>query len=197
MTQPTRKTENLDIDMQPVGRRVDVTPGTTLLEADRESGDGLVSLCRGEGWCVCCLVGVAIGVVNSPTQSELDYLSAEDLEAGYRLVCQVASQTDVHIDIPVESLSTPRREQIEGKDLEIPLAPNLDVVDLDISPPTIQPLRADAERLIGALAEKGQYVPGHRPRAFPPGWRCGRDGCHASVNLQQTPQFNQRCDYER
>ena len=81
MTQPTHKTENLIIDMQPVGRRIDVAPGTTLLEAAQESGVGLVSLCGGEGWCESCLVRVTTGQVNSPTQSELDYLSAEDLEA--------------------------------------------------------------------------------------------------------------------
>ena len=160
MTQPTHKTENLIIDMQPVGRRIDVAPGTTLLEAAQESGVGLVSLCGGEGWCESCLVRVTTGQVNSPTQSELDYLSAEDLETGYRLACQVAPQSNVRIDIPAESLSTPQRLQIEGKDFEVPLAPNVEVVDLDISPPTIQDLRADAGRLIDALAEKGH------PKAF-------------------------------
>ena len=78
-------------------------PGTTLLKAAQESGVGLVSLCGGEGWCESCLVIVTTGNVNYPTQSELDYLSAEDLEAGYRLACQVAPQTDVRIDIPAEA----------------------------------------------------------------------------------------------
>jgi len=155
MTQPTHKTENLIVDMQPVGRRIDVEPGTTLLEAAQESGVGLVSLCGGEGWCESCLVRITNGEANPPTQSELDYLGAEDLEAGYRLACQVTPQSNMRIDIPAESLSTPQRLQIEGKDFEIPLAPNLEVVDLDITPPSIQDLQADAERLVEALDEQG------------------------------------------
>jgi len=155
MTQPTHKTENLIVDMQPVGRRIDVEPGTTLLEAAQESGVGLVSLCGGEGWCESCLVRITNGEANPPTQSELDYLGAEDLEAGSRLACQVTPQSNMRIDIPAESLSTPQRLQIEGKDFEIPLAPNLEVVDLDITPPSIQDLQADAERLIEALDEQG------------------------------------------
>ena len=155
MTQPTHKTENLIIDMQPIGRRVDVAPGTTLLEAAQASGAGLVSLCGGEGWCDSCLVRVTYGEVNDPTQSELDYLGEVDLAAGFRLACQVIPQSDVRIDIPAESLSTPQRLQIEGKAFEIPLAPNLEVVDLEIAPPSIIDLRADAERLLMALRDKG------------------------------------------
>jgi len=132
-----------------------VEPGTTLLEAAQESGVGLVSLCGGEGWCESCLVRITNGEANPPTQSELDYLGAEDLEAGYRLACQVTPQSNMRIDIPAESLSTPQRLQIEGKDFEIPLAPNLEVVDLDITPPSIQDLQADAERLVEALDEQG------------------------------------------
>jgi len=155
MTRPTHNTKNLIIDMQPVGRRIDVEAGTTLLEAAQASGVGLVSLCGGEGWCESCLVRVTNGDVNAPTQSELDHLGEEDLAAGYRLACQVTPQTNVRIDIPAESLSTPQRLQIEGKDFEIPLAPNLEVVDLEIEAPTIEDLRADAERLIAALRDKG------------------------------------------
>ena len=148
-------TENLIIDMQPIGRRIDVLPGTTLLAAAQASGTGLVSLCGGEGWCESCLVRVTSGEVNSPTRSEMDYLGADELEAGFRLACQVVPQSDVRIDIPAESLSTLQRLQIEGKDFEIPLSPNLDVVDLNINPPTIQDLKADAERLLEALEDKG------------------------------------------
>lgn len=155
MTQPTHKKENLIIDMQPIGRRVDVAPGTTLLAAAQASGVGLVSLCGGEGWCESCLVRVTNGEVNDPTRSELDYLGESDLAAGSRLACQVIPRSDVRIDIPAESLSTPQRLQIEGRDFEIALDPNLEVVDLEIAPPSISDLRADAERLIMALRDKG------------------------------------------
>ena len=101
--------------MQPVGRRIDVKGGTTLLAAAQAAGVGLVSLCGGEGWCESCLVRVASGEVNPPTQSEMDYLGDEELSTGFRLACQVIPQTDVRIDIPSESLSTPQRLQVEGE----------------------------------------------------------------------------------
>jgi len=158
MTRPTHKTENLVIDLQPVGRRIAVPPGTSILKAAQESGIGLVSLCGGEGWCESCLIRVTTGQVNSPTQSEMDYLSDEDIESGYRLACQVIPETDVRIDIPAETLSTPQRLQIEGKNFEIPLAPNLEIIDLVIKPPSIHDLQADADRLLDALKDEGHLV---------------------------------------
>jgi uncharacterized 2Fe-2S/4Fe-4S cluster protein (DUF4445 family) len=155
MTHTMPEKKNLIVDMQPVGRRVDISEGSTLLEAAQSAGVGLVSLCGGEGWCESCLVRIAKGEINEPTQPELDYLDEGDLSAGYRLACQVKPKTDVRIDIPPESLSTPQRLQIEGKDFEIPLAPIVEYVDLELSPPTIKSLRADSDRVKDALLESG------------------------------------------
>ena len=138
--------------MQPVGRRIDVEAGTTLLAATQMAGVGLVSLCGGEGWCESCLVRVAKGEVNPPTQSERDFLGDEKVENGFRLACQVVPQTDVRIDIPPESLSAPQRLQVEGKDFEITLAPVVKFVDLKITPPSLDDLRADTDRVKDALA---------------------------------------------
>jgi uncharacterized 2Fe-2S/4Fe-4S cluster protein (DUF4445 family) len=155
MTQHTSESKKLIVDMQPVGRRIDITEGTTLLAAAQAAGVGLVSLCGGEGWCESCLVRVASGEVNPPAESEMLYLSDEEKSAGFRLACQVIPQSDVRIDIPPESLTTPQRLQVEGKDFEISLAPIVQVVDLEISPPVLEDLRADADRVKAALAENG------------------------------------------
>jgi uncharacterized 2Fe-2S/4Fe-4S cluster protein (DUF4445 family) len=146
---------NLIVDMQPVGRRVDIAKGSTVLEAAQSAGVGLVSLCGGEGWCESCLIRIAKGEINQPTQAELDYLEEDDLSAGFRLACQVTPMTDVRIDIPPESLSTPQRLQIEGRDFEIPLDPIVEFVDLELLPPTIKSLRADSDRVKDAIIEKG------------------------------------------
>ena len=155
MTQFIPKAKNLIVDMQPVGRRIDIEPGKTLLEAAQAAGVGLVSLCGGEGWCESCLIRVANGEANPPTQSEMDFLGDEELAAGFRLACQVIPQTDMRIDIPPGSLSTPQRLQVEGTDFDIPLSPIVQVVDLKLSPPVLDDLRADADRLKDALAEQG------------------------------------------
>lgn len=152
MNQSKQKSKKLIVDMQPVGRRIDVEAGTTLLAATQMAGVGLVSLCGGEGWCESCLVRVAKGEVNPPTQSERDFLGDEKVENGFRLACQVVPQTDVRIDIPPESLSAPQRLQVEGKDFEITLAPVVKFVDLKITPPSLDDLRADTDRVKDALA---------------------------------------------
>ncbi len=155
MNQPMSKSKTLIVDMQPVGRRIDIEPGKTVLEAAQSAGVGLVSLCGGEGWCESCVIKVAKGEVNSPTYSEDNHLGAEALEDGYRLACQVIPQTDVRIDIPPESLSTPQRLQVEGLDFDIPLAPIVQVADIEVSSPGLEDLRADADRIKDALAERG------------------------------------------
>jgi uncharacterized 2Fe-2S/4Fe-4S cluster protein (DUF4445 family) len=51
MTQREFELKNLIFEMQQVGRRIDIEPGITLLQAAQAVGVGLVSLCSGEGWC--------------------------------------------------------------------------------------------------------------------------------------------------
>ena len=147
--------KKLNIDMQPVGRRIEIESGKTLLDASREAGVGIVSLCGGEGWCESCLVRIVRGELNLPTKSEIDYIGPERINEGYRLACQAVPQTDVRIDIPPESLSTPQRLQVEGKDFDIDLAPAVQIADLKLSPPALEDLRADADRIIDGLADLG------------------------------------------
>ncbi len=146
------------IDFQPVGRRVEIPAGETILDASRSAGVGLISLCGGEGWCDSCQVRIVRGKVNPPTQSEVDSLGKDRIAAGFRLACQAVPLSDVRIDIPSESLSTPQRLQVEGKDFEIAVSPAVSAVDLQLSAPSLDDLRADGERLLAALQEKGHQA---------------------------------------
>jgi len=143
------------VDMQPVGRRTEIESGKTILDASRSAGVGVISLCGGEGWCDSCLVRIASGEVNSPTQSEIDSLGQEQIDKGFRLACQAVPLSDIRIDIPPDSLSTPQRLQVEGKDFDIAISPAVEVVDLELIPPELKDLRADADRVITALEDAG------------------------------------------
>ncbi len=145
----------INVDLQPVGSRVKIHPGETLLDASRAAGVGLVSLCGGEGWCESCLVRIVSGQVNPPTKVEHEALGKEDVERGYRLACQVIPLTDVRIDVPPESLSTPQRLQVEGKEFDLELVPAVEGILLDLTPPSLTDLRDDASRLLDALTERG------------------------------------------
>ena len=60
------------IDLEPIGRRVDIAAGQTLLDAARAAGIEMVAVCGGEGWCYTCLVRPLTGSVSAITAAEQD-----------------------------------------------------------------------------------------------------------------------------
>jgi len=101
------------IDWQPVGRRIEIPEGKTLLEAAQAAGVELVSVCGGGGTCRGCLVRLAGGRLSPLSLEEQATLEAEEIQQGYRLACQAVPASDMVIDIPPESLTTPQRLQVE------------------------------------------------------------------------------------
>ena len=75
------------VDFQPVGRRGQCQSNQTLLEAARQLGLDLVSLCAGQGTCHRCKVQVVAGTLSPLTSIEKQFLSRQELENGYRLAC--------------------------------------------------------------------------------------------------------------
>jgi uncharacterized 2Fe-2S/4Fe-4S cluster protein (DUF4445 family) len=143
------------IDIEPIGRRIKVDPGTTLLSAAQASGVNIVSLCGGEGWCESCQVLVESGHCNPITEAEQSVFSEELLTHGYRLACQAIPLSDVKIDIPPESLTAPQRLQLEGQEVAITVDPSVKSIDVTLNPPNLNDLRADDLRVIEALALNG------------------------------------------
>lgn len=143
----------ISIEFQPLGRRIDVLAGTSLLEAAQQAGVQLVSLCGGSGSCKSCIVRVVSGDVSEATSLEQGVLDAETLAAGFRQSCQTRAFSDVKVDIPPESLGTSQRLQLEA---QIPAAaPDPLVLPLDITldPANLQDLHSDSTRLRLALAK--------------------------------------------
>ncbi len=157
MPNPDKKT--FTVDMEPVGRRAEVEPGTNLLNAARSTGVGLVSLCGGEGWCESCQVRLVNGRLTPLSLLEEAELDPKAMAQGYRLACQAEPLGDVKIEIPPSSLSTPQRLQLEGSELKVALEPAVTVIDVACPPPSLHDLRADATRLMQALREAGYETP--------------------------------------
>ncbi len=128
-----------------------VSPGQSILNAAQQSGVELMSLCGGVGACDSCKVRLVKGKLTEHTLEEQALFSPAELEAGYRLACQAMPLSDVVIDIPPESLTTPQRLQVEGVEVEIPLEPAVQPFDLKLAPPDIHDLRSDTTRIIDAL----------------------------------------------
>ncbi len=143
------------IDMQPVGRRAQVPPGSSLLEAARSAGVELSSLCGGVGVCDSCRVRLISGELTPPTLEETSHFSPEELAQGFRLACQALPLSDVKLDIPPESLTTPQRLQLEGQSIPVKLNPAVIAYDVRLDPPRLDDLRSDTTRLNHALAAVG------------------------------------------
>jgi uncharacterized 2Fe-2S/4Fe-4S cluster protein (DUF4445 family) len=159
---PISKTnpQSFAVNLQPVGRRAEIQPGMTLLHAAQVTGVELISLCGGIGACDSCKVRLVKGKLSRVTLEEEALFSADELAAGYRLACQATPLSDVTIDIPSESLTTPQRLQVEGQEVEVALQPMVSAIDLHLEPPALHDLRADTARLKDALADqRGEISP--------------------------------------
>lgn len=147
---------SIEIEFQPIGRRVNVEPGVTILKAAQNAGVGLSAICGGAGTCGACRVKVSSeAAVTPPNQTEIDRLGPETLALGFRLACQAELRDSVRVEIPPESLSSPQRIQLEGEELDFDLALPIQAATLELSAPDQADLDPDWERLAKGMARAG------------------------------------------
>lgn len=140
------------IDLQPVGRRIEVNGDTDLLTAAQRAGVEIVASCGGMGICSTCKVRIIRGKVSRPSLSEEEELDPQEIADGYRLACQTYPLEDVRVDIPATSLVAAQKLQVEGQAGQFELDPVVLPVDLDLTPPTLDDLRSDLQRVDDVLA---------------------------------------------
>ncbi len=126
-------------------RRCSTEADASLLELARQVGLHLPSLCGGRGKCAKCRCHPH-GPVSEPTPLEQEMLTAQELEAGIRLGCQVHPLGAVELAIDEERLD-------KGDSGEITVAPEpgLRKVYLALAAPRLHDDLTDIERLEGAL----------------------------------------------
>jgi uncharacterized 2Fe-2S/4Fe-4S cluster protein (DUF4445 family) len=143
------------VDLEPIGRRVEVEAGTNLLEAAQKAGVDLVASCGGIGICGTCRVRIVQGEVTPVTLTEEEAMDAAQFAAGFRLACQAEPLSDVRLDIPPDSLTAIQQMQVEGREAEIALSPAVIPVDLVLAEPDLEDLRSDIARVDEELARLG------------------------------------------
>jgi uncharacterized 2Fe-2S/4Fe-4S cluster protein (DUF4445 family) len=153
------QSKSYSIDFEPIGRRVEILEGETLLSAAQQAGVQIISLCGGVGSCDSCAVRLVSGELSAPTLDEHESLGTEDLARGYRLACQARPLSDLKIDIPPSSLTTPQRLQIEGLEISVEPDPVVIPVEVNLTSPTFDDLRADVTRVKQALETLGITSP--------------------------------------
>lgn len=142
------------IHFEPVGRRGKVPEGGNILDAARTLGIDLESLCGGTGTCGRCRTQILSGNVSEPTDSEMEYLTPEELSQGYRLACCTFLTSDCKVRVLPESLSSPQRTQVEGEVLPLEPDPLVQTFLISLSSPTLENVASDAGRLSTALEQQ-------------------------------------------
>lgn len=142
------------VDFQPLGRRGECEPGSSLLECSRRAGVGIINLCGGNGKCHACRVRVLKGVVSEPTSTEASFFTPDELAQGWRLACQVTASEDCSVALPPESMTAPQRTQVEGMALTAKPDPPVLWHQVQLAAPDLSDLRADADRLIRDLRDQ-------------------------------------------
>jgi uncharacterized 2Fe-2S/4Fe-4S cluster protein (DUF4445 family) len=139
----------MQVDFEPIGKRVICENGSTLLEAAQKAGVMLTSVCGGEGSCGKCVVRVMDGDVSPLTSSEKSALG-NDSTPDLRLACQTKIEGDVRVHVPPDSLVVAQRIQTEGQMPDIEFHPAVNAVEVYIEKPSISDLRSDETRLLNA-----------------------------------------------
>jgi uncharacterized 2Fe-2S/4Fe-4S cluster protein (DUF4445 family) len=147
------------INFQPIGKRVAVENGWSILIAAQGAGIDIATICGGIGACDSCKIRLINGSLNEPTLEEQALFTQAELYAGYRLACQSYPQSDLTIEIPPESLTAPQRLQIEGQAQPVEIDPAVTPIELEIPEPTILDLRSDSTRVRDALVLSGLNLP--------------------------------------
>ena len=141
------------VDFEPLGRRLRVGRGNSILTAAQQAGVGLVSICGGKGTCGRCKVQVLEGQLSPLSETEAKTLNPDDVARGYRLACQAEILSDLKVHIPPQSLTAAQRTQVEGQELTVPVVPVVVGCDVRLPPPTREDIRSDLDRVRDHLVE--------------------------------------------
>ena len=145
--------DDVVVEFQPVGRRVTVPPGASLLaaaqQASRDLGEwGIRSTCGGRGTCGQCRVKVCEGAVSGVDEAEREMLLRLRADPSERLACQVRVLGPVKVEL--ERLGGAQL-QVKGTGAQAIPDPSLEWVEFRLSPPLVGDRRGDWERLLAAL----------------------------------------------
>lgn len=158
--------ETANIIFQPSGRRGKISKNKSLLEAARELGENIESLCGGQGSCGKCRVLVAegsypkYGVVSSSNhlsgwkKAEARYINKKEKKRGSRLACCASVQGDALIFVPEESISSKQIVSKRPRPCMIDYDPIVKKYFLKLKPPTNSDVQGDLERLLKALKQQ-------------------------------------------
>jgi len=138
------------VDFEPIGKRVVVPDGATLMDAARQAGIRLSSTCGGDGTCGRCRVVVMAGEMPDPSDADRRFLSQIEMDGGQRLACRVVVQTATKVHVPRASLIVDQRLQLDGPARVVAPDSAVRAVEVEVAAPSLADPRSDFRRVAGA-----------------------------------------------
>jgi uncharacterized 2Fe-2S/4Fe-4S cluster protein (DUF4445 family) len=163
--------KQFNIVFQPSGLRGQVMENSTILEAARQLGASLESVCGGKGTCGKCKVRIEEGSyakygINSSlaaitTREEVNskFLTKQQIKQNFCLACQTRIHGDVVVFVPEESRKGQQVVRKAATNRKIKLNPAIKKYYVELTPAALHDAVGDYERLLGQL-EKDHKVKG-------------------------------------
>lgn len=155
----------------PSGKRGRVARGTSVLQAARDLGVDLDSVCGGHGICSKCMVRPSFGTHNKhgivaeesalsdPNAVERSYVEKKGIQPDRRMGCQTQVLGDIVIDIPAESQVHKQVVRKAATDRVIAMDPATRAVYVEVEKPDMHSPTGDWDRLTEALQAQWDITP--------------------------------------
>lgn len=156
--------EQAAVIFKPSGHRGLVPKGVSVMQAARELGEEIETLCGGKGLCGKCKVLVAegsyskYGIVSRRShlsewqKTEDRFITPKEREEGYRLACCAMIQGDVLVYLPEESRAAKQVVSKRARVLPVAMDPAVRRYPLKLPQPSGDNPIADLDRLLETLA---------------------------------------------
>jgi len=158
--------EKARVIFQPSGRRGEVAKGISILEASRQLGVDIETLCGGRRICGKCKVRIEEGYfekygidsrkshAGAWQEEEGKFISPTQREEGYRLGCCAQVEGDLLVFVPEESRAGKQVVSKAARDIPIEWDPAVKHYYIEVPKPTLEKPTGDLERLLEELSAK-------------------------------------------
>ena len=155
--------EEVKIIFTPSGRQGQVARGTNLLQAARQLGVDIDSVCGGRAMCGRCQIDVGEGQfakhgltsssasLSTASASEARYAEKRSLPEGRRLACQCSIEADLVVDVPATSQVHNQLVRKAADNRVIALNPPVRLCFIDVREPDMHEPSGDLRRVVEAL----------------------------------------------
>jgi len=159
------KRRTFRVVFQPSGRRGEIEGEKTLLDASRELGADIESLCGGKQLCGKCRVRIEEGRfdelhirsrmshVSEWHSSEQKFINTSEKAEGFRLACAARLRGDILAFVPEESRAARQVVRKAAREIEIKQNPVVRLYYVELSRPSLDDPLGDFERLAQKLDE--------------------------------------------